>query len=140
MFLNVEVSLQRICFKEQILSVELFAYAKFGYRTVSNFNGTKLEKLPNVKLSIVQAFKSQHLNYSVCFVNIEFQFLSKEIKSTTEMNSMEAELEQNESLCLEGCCRLELMKRKMFQNKNFQFSKRRLRKLDRVFKFLLIAP
>ena len=51
-FFNVEVSytLQRICFKEQNFSVKLFAYAKFGYRTVSNFNNTKLENLPNVKL------------------------------------------------------------------------------------------
>ena len=29
---------------------------------------------------------------------------------SSEMNSMEAELEQNESLYLESCCRLELMK------------------------------
>ena len=29
----------------------------------------------------------------------------------SEMNSMEAKLEQNESLCLESFCRLELMKR-----------------------------
>ena len=38
------------------------------------------------------------------------------IESTTdissEMNSMEAELEQNENLCLKSCCRLELMKHK----------------------------
>ena len=37
------------------------------------------------------------------------------IESTTgissEMKSMEVELEQNKSLCLESCCRLELMKR-----------------------------
>ena len=37
------------------------------------------------------------------------------IESTTdispEMNSIEAELEQSESLCLESGCRLELMKR-----------------------------
>ena len=37
------------------------------------------------------------------------------IESTTdissEMKSMEAKLEQNKSLCLESCCRLELMKR-----------------------------
>ena len=37
------------------------------------------------------------------------------IESTTdissEMKSMEAELEQNKSLCFESCCRLELMKR-----------------------------
>ena len=42
------------------------------------------------------------------------------IESTTDisskMNSMEAELEQNESLCLESGCRLELMKRQMFQS------------------------
>ena len=37
------------------------------------------------------------------------------IESTTdissEMNNMEPDLEQNESVCLESCCRLELMKR-----------------------------
>ena len=40
---------------------------------------------------------------------------TQSIESTTdissEINSMEAELEQNGSLCLESCCRLELMKR-----------------------------
>ena len=30
---------------------------------------------------------------------------------SSEMNSIEAELEENESICLENCCRLELMKR-----------------------------
>ena len=30
---------------------------------------------------------------------------------SSEMDSMEAEFEQNESLCLENCCRLELMER-----------------------------
>ena len=37
------------------------------------------------------------------------------IESTTdifsEMNSIEAELKENESVSLENCCRLELMKR-----------------------------
>ena len=37
------------------------------------------------------------------------------IESTTdissEMNIMEAELKENESICLENCCRLALMKR-----------------------------
>ena len=37
---------------------------------------------------------------------------------------MEAELEQNKSLCLESCCRLELIK-----NGNFQFLKCRLQEL-----------
>ena len=36
------------------------------------------------------------------------------IESTTdissEMNSIDAELEENEGICLENCCRLELMK------------------------------
>ena len=47
LFLNVEVSwiLQRICFKEQNISVKPFARAKFAYRTVSNFNNTKFENL-----------------------------------------------------------------------------------------------
>ena len=30
---------------------------------------------------------------------------------SSEMNSMEAKLKQNESLCLDSCCILELMKR-----------------------------
>ena len=30
---------------------------------------------------------------------------------SSEMNNMETELEQNESLYLESCCRLELIKR-----------------------------
>ena len=52
LFLNVEVSqiLQRICFKEQNFSVKPFAYAKFAYRTVSNFNNIKFEKLRKAKL------------------------------------------------------------------------------------------
>ena len=36
--------------KEQHFSVKLFANAKFGHRTVSNFNNTKFERLPKVKL------------------------------------------------------------------------------------------
>ena len=54
--------------------------------------------------------------------------------TSSEMNIMEAELEENKSICLENCCRLELMKRQMFQNENFQFSKCRLRKLQQVRK------
>ena len=46
LFFNVEKN----CYKEQNFSEKLLAYAKFGYRTVSNFNNTKLETLPNVKL------------------------------------------------------------------------------------------
>ena len=46
------------------------------------------------------------------------------VESTTdissEMKSMEAELEQNESLCLESCCRLELMKRQNVPKWKFQ--------------------
>ena len=38
-----------VCFEVHI-PVKRFANAKFGYRTVSNFNNTKLEKLPKVKL------------------------------------------------------------------------------------------
>ena len=44
------LKLAKICLKEQNFSVKLFACVKFGYRTVSNFNNTELEKLPNVKL------------------------------------------------------------------------------------------
>ena len=48
---------------------------------------------------------------------------------------MEAEFEQDESLCLESCCRLELINEasKCSQMKiNFQFSKCRLRKMQQV--------
>ena len=46
---------------------------------------------------------------------------------SSEMKIMEAELKENESICLQNCCRLELMKRQ-----NFQFSKCRLQKLQHV--------
>ena len=57
-FFNVEVSqtLKRICFKEQNFSVTLFEYAKFGYRTVSNFSNTKLEKLMKLEISTFRLF------------------------------------------------------------------------------------
>ena len=46
------------------------------------------------------------------FVNITIQFLFKVIEITTdissEMNGMEAELEQNRSMCFDNCYRLEL--------------------------------
>ena len=47
---------------------------------------------------------------------------------SSEMNIVDAELKENESMCFENCCRLELIKRKMFQNENFQFSKYHLSK------------
>ena len=49
LFLNVEVSkiLQKIFFKKQNISAKPFAYAKFVYRTVSNFN-----------ISIISSLKS----------------------------------------------------------------------------------
>ena len=72
---HVEVSwtLKKNCFKEQNFSGKLFAYAKFGYRTVSNFSNTKLEKLANVKLLKLE-ISTFGLFY---FVNIKVQFLSK---------------------------------------------------------------
>ena len=49
------------------------------------------------------------------------------------MNSIEAELKENESIYLENCCRLELMKRQnVKKNENFKFSKCRLQKLQQV--------
>ena len=51
---------------------------------------------------------------------------------TSEMKSMEAELEQNISLCLESCCRSGLMKRKNVPKWNFQFSKCPLQELHQV--------
>ena len=49
------------------------------------------------------------------------------IESTTdissEMKSMEDELEQNESLSLENCCRLELMKRQNVLKRKFSIFK-----------------
>ena len=75
-FFNVEVSqtLQRICFNEQTFSVKLFAYAGFGYRTVSSFNNTKLEKLPNVKLLKLEI---SAIGLFCLFCLFEIQFLSK---------------------------------------------------------------
>ena len=46
------------------------------------------------------------------------------IESTTdislEMNSMEVELKENESICLENCCKLELMKRQNVPKRTFR--------------------
>ena len=101
--------MQRICFKEQNFS---FAYAKFAYRTVSNFNNTRFEKLPKAKL-----LKLELSTFGLFFLLCRYQssIYFKVIESTTdissEMKSMEAELEQNKSLCLQSYCRLELMKR-----------------------------
>ena len=49
---------------------------------------------------------------------------------SSEMKSMEAELEQNKSLCLESCGRLELMKRQ--NDPKWKFSKCRLQELSQV--------
>ena len=104
--------MQRICFKEQNFSVKPYAYAKFAYRTVSNFNNTKFEKLPKAKLLKLE-ISTFELFFLLCQYKDSIYF--KVIESTTdissEMKSMEAELEQNKRLCLESCCRLELMKR-----------------------------
>ena len=66
-FQNVEVSwtLQRICFIEQNVSVKLFTYAKFGYRTVSSFSNTKLETFPDVK---VLKLENPHIRVLFAFV------------------------------------------------------------------------
>ena len=104
--------MQRICFKEQNFSVKPSAYAKFAYKTVSNFNNTKFEKLSKAKL-----LKLEISTFGLFFLLCQYQdsIYFKVIESTTdissEMETMEAELEQNKSLCLESCCRLELMKR-----------------------------
>ena len=49
------------------------------------------------------------------------------IESTTiispDLSSIEAELKQNESLCLESCCRLELMKRQNVPKLKFSIFK-----------------
>ena len=92
-------------------SAKLFAYAKFGCRTASSFNNTKLEKLSNVKL-----FKLEITAFGLfCLFcqyqdSISFKMIECTKDISSELNSMEAELEQNESLCLESSCRLELMK------------------------------
>ena len=71
------MTLQRTCFKEQNFSVKLFAYVKFGYRTVSNFNNIKFEKLPKVKL-----LKLKTLTFGLFFLlcQIKIQFISKGLK------------------------------------------------------------
>ena len=121
--------MQIICFKEQTFSVKLCAYAKFTYRTVSDSNNTKFEKLPKAKL-----LKPENSTFGLFFLLCQYQdsLYFKVIESTTdissEMKSMDAELEQNKSLCLESCCRLELMKRQNVPKK-FQFSKCLLQEL-----------
>ena len=76
-FFNAEVSqtLQRICFKVQNFSVKPFPYAKFAYRTVSNFSNTKFEKLPKAKLLKLEV--STFGDSSFYCVNIKTQFISK---------------------------------------------------------------
>ena len=66
------------------------------------------------------SLKFQHSDYSIYFVSIKMHCLLRVIETTrdisSEMNSMEAEPEQNKSVCLESCCRLELMKRQNVPN------------------------
>ena len=71
-----------------------------------------MEELPNFKF---QKLEIATFGLFRLFCQYQDTISVKVIESTTDisskMNSMEAELEQNESLCLESCRRLELMKR-----------------------------
>ena len=41
---------------------------------------------------------------------MSFKVIENTTDISSEMNSIEAELKENESVCLENCCRLEIMK------------------------------
>ena len=75
-------------------------------------SNTKLEKLANVKLLQLEI---STFGLFCLFCQYQDSIYFKVIKNTTdissEMNSTEAELEQDKSLCQESCCRLELIKR-----------------------------
>ena len=64
--------------------------------------------LPNVNLLKLEI---STLGLFCLFCSISFELIENTTEISSEMNNMEAELEQNESLCLESCCRLELMRR-----------------------------
>ena len=94
--------MKRICFKEQNFSVKRFAYAKFGYRMVSNFNNTKMEKVPNVKLLKLE-ISTFGLFCLFCqyYYSISFKVIESTTDISSEMHSIEAELKENESkVCL----------------------------------------
>ena len=79
---------------------------------VSNLNNTKLEKLPNVKLLKLEISTFGLFCLFCSYLDsISFKVIQSITDISSEINSMELELEQNESLCLESCCRLELMER-----------------------------
>ena len=91
--------------------MNLFAYAYFGYRTVSNFNNTKLEMFSNIKpLKLEISTFGLFCPFCQYQVSISFKVIETTMDIFSEMNSIEAELEETESKCLENCCRLELMK------------------------------
>ena len=99
-------------FKEKNFSVKLFAYANFGYRTVCSFSNIKLKRLPDIKLLKLEISTFGPFCLFCQYSDpISFKVIESTRDISSEMNSMEAELEQNESLCLKSCCRLELMKR-----------------------------
>ena len=55
-FLTLRLDFEKNLFQRAKFFCQTFAYAKFGYRTVSNFKNTKLEKLPIVKLLKIEIF------------------------------------------------------------------------------------
>ena len=72
-----------------------------------------MEKLPNFKLAIEARISAFGLFCLFCQYqdSITFKVIESTMNISSEMNSMAAELEQNETLRRESCCRLELMKR-----------------------------
>ena len=73
--------------------------------------------IPFENLSKAKLLKLQISTFGLFFLLCQYydSIYFKVIESTTdilsEMKSLEADLERNKSLCLESCCRLELMKR-----------------------------
>ena len=91
---------------------------------MSRFNNTELEKLPNAKLLKLE-ISTFRLFCLFCqyYDSISFKATKSNIDISLEVNSMEAELEQNESLCLQGCCRLDLMNHQHVPKQKFQIFK-----------------
>ena len=86
-------------FQRAKLFCKTFAYANFGYRTVSNFNNTKLEKLPKVKLLKPEISTFGLFRLFCQYENsISFTVVESTTDISSEINIMEAELKENESI------------------------------------------
>ena len=72
---------------------------------VSNFNNTRLEKLLTLEISTFGLL----CPFCQYYDSISFKVIESTTDISPEMNIMEAELIENGSICLENCCRLELI-------------------------------